>query len=179
MGESILLKMAMIFAATALVSVGGIASMIPEIHRQAVEVNGWMSNEDFASSFALSQIAPGPNILLMSLVGWKVAGLGGLVVATLATVVPTSLVALAASRMETRLSGAGWYKTLRKAAPPVVVGLILASGLVTGRVAIGGIFGIALAVFVAVAINVAKINPLIPLTIAILAGIVAGRAGWM
>ena len=54
MSESILLKMALIFATTALVSVGGIATMIPEIHRQAVDLNGWMTNDVFVSTFAIS-----------------------------------------------------------------------------------------------------------------------------
>ena len=174
-----LLKMALIFATTALVSVGGIATMIPEIHRQAVDLNGWMTNDVFVSTFAISQIAPGPNILLMSLVGWRVAGAGGLIVATLATVVPTSLVALAASRAENRLANARWYATLRKAAPPVVVGLIIASGFVTARVAIRDLAGIAIALGVAVSINVAKINPLIPLAVAVAAGVLAGRLGYM
>ena len=178
MSESLLLKMAIIFATTALVSVGGIASMIPEIHRQAVELNGWMSNDAFVATFAISQIAPGPNILLMSLVGWRVAGWAGLIVATLATVVPTSLVALAANRAENRLAGARWYATLRKAAPPVVVGLILASGFVTGRVAIANYTGLAFALGVAVAINIGKINPLIPLAGAVALGVVAGRTGY-
>lgn len=179
MNDALLLKMTIIFATTALVSVGGIASMIPEIHRQAVEINQWMTNEAFVTTFAISQIAPGPNILLMSLVGWRVAGWPGITVATLATIVPTGLVALAASRAENRLAGARWYATLRRAAPPVVVGLILASGYVTGRVAISGYVGLALAIGVAVAINIGKINPLIPLAGAVALGVAAGRMGFL
>lgn len=177
MSESVLVKMAMIFAMTALVSVGGIATMIPEIHRQAVEINGWMTNEVFVASFALAQIAPGPNILLMSLVGWRVAGAAGLIVATLATVVPTSLVAFAASRAENRLARALWYATLRKALPPIVVGLIFASGLVTAKVAVHDWLTVAIALGVALWISLAKTNPLAPLTVAAITGVVAGRMG--
>lgn len=54
--------MAITFATTVLVSVGGIATMIPEIHRQATEVYGWMDDAQFATAFALAQIAPGPII---------------------------------------------------------------------------------------------------------------------
>lgn len=177
MNTALLLKMAIIFATTAVVSVGGIAAMIPEIHRQAVDLNGWMSNDVFASTFAISQIAPGPNIMLMSLIGWRVAGATGLVVATLATVVPTSLIALAASRAENRLSKALWYSTLRKALPPIVVGLIFASGLVTGKVAVRDWVTVAIALGVATWISVSKSNPLAPLAAAVVVGIIAGRMG--
>ena len=179
MSTTLLLKMAMIFATTALVSVGGIAAMIPEIHRQAVELNGWMTNDVFASTFAISQIAPGPNIMLMSLVGWRVAGAAGLIVATLATVVPTSLVALAASRAENKLSKAVWYSTLRKALPPIVVGLIFASGLVTGRVAVRDWITVAIALGVAAWISFSKSNPLVPLAGAVVVGVIAGRMGYL
>ncbi len=178
MTGNLLLKMAFIFASTALVSIGGIATMIPEIHRQAVEINGWMTNDVFVSTFAISQIAPGPNILLMSLVGWRVAGVAGLAVATLSTVVPTSLVALAANRAENRLARAAWYATLRKALPPIVVGLILASAFVTARVAVRDWLGVAIALGVALAINLTKVNPLIPLICAVVAGVIAGRLGF-
>ena len=126
MNRDVLVTMVITFASTALVSVGGIAAMIPEIHRQAVDIYGWMDDAQFATAFAISQIAPGPNILLMSLVGWRVAGLAGLIVATLATVVPTSLIAFAAHRAEVRLLHARWYAVTRRSLPPIVVGLIAA-----------------------------------------------------
>ena len=85
MNWDVVLLMAHNFAKIAIVSVGGISVMIPEIHRQVVEVDAWMTNAQFASAFALSQVAPGPNILLMSLVGWRVAGFAGMAVATAAT----------------------------------------------------------------------------------------------
>ena len=179
MTRHVLLTMALTFATTALVSVGGIATMIPEIHRQAVGVYGWMDDTQFATTFAISQIAPGPNILLMSLVGWRVAGLAGLVVATLSTVLPTSLMALAAHRAETRLSRANWYAVTRRSLPPIVVGLIVASAAVTARAAITSYFGVALAFAVAAHMTLTKTNPLVPLFAAIAIGVVAGRFGWL
>ena len=152
--------------------------MFPEIHRQAVNVHGWMTDGEFAAAFALAQMAPGPNVLLMSLIGWRVAGFAGLMTATLATILPTSALALAAGRAEKALSGAGWYGLLRKSLPPVVVGLILASAIVTGRAAIHDWLGVTLAAGVAVYISVRKDNPLVPLFIAIAIGITVRRMGF-
>ncbi len=179
MSQNVLVTMALTFATTALVSVGGIAAMIPEIHRQAVGVYGWMNDAEFATTFAISQIAPGPNILLMSLIGWRVAGFAGLMVATLSTVIPTSLVALAAHRAETRLKRANWYAVTRRSLPPIVVGLIVASATVTGRAAITGPLGVAIAVGVALHVTLTKTNPLAPLFVAIAVGVIAGRLGYL
>ena len=63
------------FAMLSLLAFGGANAVIPEIHRQAVEVNHWMTDQDFVSLFAISQTAPGPNVMISTLVGWKAAGL--------------------------------------------------------------------------------------------------------
>jgi len=177
--QNILVTMALTFATTAVVSVGGIAAMIPEIHRQAVDVYGWMNDAEFATTFAISQIAPGPNILLMSLIGWRVAGFAGLAVATLSTVIPTSLIALAAHRAEQRLKRANWYAVTRRSLPPIVVGLIIASATVTGRAAITGYLGVAIALAVGLYVTLTRTNPLVPLFAAIAVGVIAGRLGYL
>ena len=177
MTASLLLRMAIAFAATSVVSIGGIAGMIPEIHRQAVEANGWLTDSQFATTFAISQIAPGPNIMIMSLVGWRVAGAAGLLVATLATVVPTGAIALLARRGESRLSHALWYRIARSSLAPIIVGLVLASGLVTARAAISGPAGIVIAAAVGLFTTFVRTNPLVPLGLAVAAGVIAGRFG--
>ena len=179
MKSDVLLTLATTFSVTALVSVGGIAAMIPEIHRQSVEIYGWMNDAQFATTFAISQIAPGPNILLMSLVGWRVAGFAGLAVTTLATVLPTSFVALLAHRAEARLSKADWYAVTRRSFPPIVVGLIVASALVTARAAITNVLGVVIAIAVALHVSFTRSNPLIPLSLAVVVGIIAGRLGYL
>ena len=67
------------FAGLSLVAFGGANAVIPEIHRQSVEVHHWMTDKDFAALFAIAQAAPGPNFLVATLVGWKAAGPGALV----------------------------------------------------------------------------------------------------
>ena len=181
MNFSVLLQLAITFATTAIVSVGGLASMFPEIHRQAVSVHGWMTDGEFAAAFALAQMAPGPNVLLMSLIGWRVAGGAGMLVATLATlatVLPTSIIALAAGRAEKVLSRAKWYEILRRSLPPLVVGLIMASAIVTGRAAIDDWLGVVLAAGVAVYILLMRSNPLVPLFIAMAIGVAVRRMGF-
>ena len=65
------------FVLLSLLAVGGVNTIIPEMQRIVVETEGWMTGAEFTQLFAISQAAPGPNVLITSLVGFKVAGLPG------------------------------------------------------------------------------------------------------
>ena len=60
-----------------LFAVGGANSAIPEMHRVAVDVHHWMTDKQFADVFAISQLSPGPNVLIVTLIGYQVAGVCG------------------------------------------------------------------------------------------------------
>src|SRR5215475_2087323 len=94
----LLLTLAGFFALTSLFAIGGANSAIPEIHRFAVDVQHWLSDRQFADSFALAQLTPGPNLIIVTLIGYHVAGITGAVVATLAMCGPTSLLAFMVGR---------------------------------------------------------------------------------
>ena len=79
-----LLALASTFALMSLFAVGGANSAIPEMHRVAVEVQHWLTDKQFADVYAISQLSPGPNVLIVTLIGYSVAGVPGALVATLA-----------------------------------------------------------------------------------------------
>ena len=87
------------FALMSLFAVGGANAAIPEMHRVAVDVQHWMTDKQFADIFAISQMAPGPNVLIVTLIGYAVAGVVGALVATLAMCVPTAVLAYYVSRL--------------------------------------------------------------------------------
>jgi chromate transporter len=158
--DSHLLGLWYAFVTAAFFSIGGASALIPEFHRQIVEMNGWMSDASFARSVALAQIAPGPNMLIVSLIGWQVAGLAGLVVSTLAIIGPPGVLAFFVGRAVDRLKNAVWLKAVKSAFGPVVVGLMLASGLVTSRAADHDLVGMGLTLASAVLTIYMKLNPL-------------------
>jgi chromate transporter len=123
------------FLGLSLMAIGGANAVIPDMHRQMVELRGWMSGSEFVALTALSQAAPGPNVLIVSLLGWKLAGLPGALVATAAMCVPSSLLAFFFSRFWQRFEQARWRAVVQSALAPVTVGLILASGYVLTRAA--------------------------------------------
>ena len=146
MTAMLLWQLASGFAAISLIAVGGGIAVIPEMSRLVVETHGWMSQARFAELFALAQAAPGPNVLVVGLIGWQVAGLAGMVVAIAAMTVPSGVLAYAFSRFRRRMSGNARMELAEKGLVPVAVGLILASGLILGQAAAGGWVAVALTV---------------------------------
>src|SRR5580693_5566402 len=80
-----------VFAPLSLLSFGGGNATIADIAHQSVAVRHWTSQRDFADLFALSRAAPGPGSMLATLVGWKVAGFAGALIATVSFYLPSSL----------------------------------------------------------------------------------------
>jgi len=61
------------------------------MHRIVVKVQHWMTDKQFAEAFAISQLSPGPNVLIVILIGDAVAGVVGALAATFATGIPTAV----------------------------------------------------------------------------------------
>lgn len=120
--------LAAIFALLSLTAVGGANATLPELHRKIVENLSLMDETTFVSLVAIAQLAPGPNVIVISMLGWHLAGVSGLVVATLAMVVPSSLLALGAERIMNHYSSSPGLILLKQALAPIATGLMLSSG---------------------------------------------------
>lgn len=116
------------FLLLSLVAIGGANTVLPEMQRQVVEIGGWMSAKDFATLFAIAQAAPGPNVLIVSLVGWKVAGLPGALASTAAMCGPSSLVAFWVGRVAHRFRHSPIRSIIQNGIAPITIGMVLASG---------------------------------------------------
>jgi chromate transporter len=130
MNGSILLQLILIIAPLSLVAVGGANTIIPELNRETVNVRGWLTNEEFAAVYAIAQMSPGPNAMVVSLIGWRVGGWVGAVVAAIAVVLPSSLLAYAAYRLGRRNSVKPWLMRIQRGLAPIAVGLMVASGFI-------------------------------------------------
>jgi chromate transporter len=126
----ILLELALYFGILSLVSFGGMASVMPEMQRYVVDVKGWATAGEFIQLFAVAQAAPGPNVLIASLVGWKVAGLPGALVALGAICAPAAALALWVSSLWERFRHSPWRGAVQRMLVPLVVGLVLSGGYV-------------------------------------------------
>jgi len=148
------------FALMSLFAIGGANAAIPEMHRIAVDVHHWLTDKQFADVFAISQLSPGPNVLIVTLIGYTVGGLGGALAATLAMCVPTAVLAYGVSRLMARPTESRWPAMIQGALVPLSIGLMAASGLIVAQAADRNWVAVLLTVAVAVAASATRINPL-------------------
>lgn len=132
------------FLGLSLLSVGGGIAVLPEMHRMVVENHGWMDDLAFAKRYALAQAAPGPNIMVVGLIGWHVAGPVGMVSAMLAMCGPTSLLSYGFALVRRQVAGARWMRVFERGMVPIAIGLIAASGLLLASGAAEGWLPIAI-----------------------------------
>lgn len=115
------------FSLYSLMAVGGANALIPEIHREFVDNYGWFSNAEFNTLYAIAQAAPGPNVLIVSLIGWKLTGLGGTLACTVGMCGPSSLIALYIGRLWERFKHSPWRRALQLGLAPITIGLVIGS----------------------------------------------------
>jgi chromate transporter len=89
-----------------------------------------MNDRQFADIFAISQLSPGPNVLIVTLIGYHVAGVAGALAATVAMCGPTAVLAYYVSRLLARSSHSRWPAIIQAALVPLSIGLMGASGLI-------------------------------------------------
>ncbi len=148
------------FGLMSLFAVGGANAAIPEMHRIAVEVRHWMTDREFADIYAISQLSPGPNVLIVTLIGYSVAGLGGALAATLAMCVPTAALAYFVSRWLTRSRHSQWPAIIQTSLVPLSIGLMAASALIVAQAADRSWAAALVTVAAAVLAATTKLNPL-------------------
>lgn len=162
------------FALLSLIAVGGANSIVAEIHRQVVDVHQWISGEDFTAMFALAQAAPGPNVLVVSLIGWQVAGLAGALMATAGMCGPSCVLAYVAYRGWAHYGTRPWAIAIQSGLTPLTVGLLFSTGLLLATEGGSGWPAIAIAAVTAGLVLKTRLNPLWLLAGAALVGILAG-----
>src|SRR5581483_5806593 len=82
MRENVLLTLILIISPLSLAAIGGASSIYAPLQHQVVDVHQWLSAREFLDLFAVARVTPGPGSMLTTLIGWKMAGLPGALVAT-------------------------------------------------------------------------------------------------
>lgn len=159
------------FSLLSFVAFGGATALLPEMHRVVVENHHWLDDATFTHLYAIAQAAPGPNVLVVTLIGWQVAGLAGALAATLAMCLPMSIVIyLLIDRWES-FSGRRWQRAIQIGVAPLAVGLVFSGATLIGQSA-----GLGWAAWALVALTVAlnlrtKLHPLWFIGLGALAGL--------
>ncbi|MCG2576620.1 chromate transporter [Dechloromonas sp. XY25] len=131
----IALQLFLEFALLSGVAFGGATALLPEMHRVVVENHHWLDNTTFTNLYAIAQAAPGPNVLVVTLIGWEIAGLAGALAATAAMCLPMSiLIYLLIDRWES-FAGKRWQKAISLGVSPLAVGLIFSGATLIAQAA--------------------------------------------
>jgi chromate transporter len=156
----ILADLALTFGVLSLIAFGGMPAVMPEMQRLVVDVKGWTTHAQFIQLFAIAQAAPGPNVLIVSLIGWRAAGLAGALVALLAVCAPAAVLAWWIADLWERFKDSPWRRAIQRAIAPLVVGLMLSGGYVLCTPATPDWRLWAIAAGAAIAVFMQRVNPL-------------------
>jgi chromate transporter len=138
MREGALLSLIGLLAPLSLASIGGASGIYAPLQHQTVDVLRWLKPQEFLELFAIARITPGPGSMLATLIGFKVAGLAGAVVATLALFVPSSLVCFVVAWVWDHYHARPWRQAVEDGLAPIAAGLMFAGALAVLRLGSDG-----------------------------------------
>jgi chromate transporter len=170
-GLTVLAKIAGVFGLLSLLAVGGGLSVLPEMKRLTVLDAHWLTGDQFVDLYSLGQMAPGPNMNMVLLIGLQAAGVAGAAIAWLGFFLPSSVLALVAGRGWQRLSGWPWRESIRRGLAPVTIGLMTAGVISLARSALLDARAIGLAVLAGAVLLPGRVNPVLVIA-------ACGAAGW-
>lgn len=104
-----LFRLAAIMLKIDLFAFGGGFASLPLMLHEVVMVKGWMANGTFMDGVALGQVTPGPIVITATFVGYKVLGLAGAIVATIAIFTPSFLMVVTVAPIFDRLRSSPYF----------------------------------------------------------------------
>ncbi|HEY7382907.1 MAG TPA: chromate transporter [Beijerinckiaceae bacterium] len=126
MRDDNLLTLVIVLAPLSIAAIGGATGIYAPLQHATVEVRHWLTPREFLDLFAIARVTPGPSSMLVTLIGWKIAGLAGALVATLALYVPSSMLCYAVAHIWDKHRGKAWHGALERGLAPVGAGLVFA-----------------------------------------------------
>jgi chromate transporter len=175
-GAASLAALVRVFVPIGVTTFGGGLAMIPAIEHTVVIEQGWLDPKAFADAIALGQITPGPVAICATFIGYRVAGLLGALVATLAMFAPAISLALAAGHSVDRFRASPLVDGALRTLAPVVIGMLAAATFSLGRAAVGVPVDAALAV---ASFLVLVVRPMSPLWMLVGGGLVRLAILWL
>ena len=122
-----LVHVALFFLKVGAFTIGGGLTMIAFIQDQVVGQFGWLTPREFIDGLALGQLTPGPVLMIAAYVGYKLAGLGGALVAAAAAFLPSFVIMLAILPVLDRIRQMAWMKATMRGMSPAVIGVLAVS----------------------------------------------------
>ena len=125
----IYLKLFWSFFQVGLFSIGGGYAAMPLIQNQVVDINHWLTMNEFADVITISQMTPGPIAINSStFVGIRVAGIPGAIIATIGCVIPSCIIVLFLAFIYYKYRNLSVVKGVLNGLRPAVTAMIASAG---------------------------------------------------
>lgn len=176
------LSLFLAFFRVGLFSFGGGLAALPLIQQEIVEINNWISLNEFTDLISIAQMTPGPiAINSATFVGLKLGGVLGATAATVGCVLPGILMVYILLFIYNRYKEFDLMQSILKSLRPAVVALIASAGINIMRLVVfkdtryawSNLNWIGIIIFVLsfVALRKFKLNPVI---VMLISGIIGG-----
>ena len=153
-----LLLLALNFSLLSLLAVGGGTAVLPEMQTLLAQ-QFHIDHLQFVHIYSIGQIAPGPNMLMVLVIGFQVAGLLGAGVVLLSFFLPSSILCFYAGRIWDRFGESPWRRSIQNALEPISIGLMASGVYAVAKSSIVSPITLVLALISLYFILKTKINP--------------------
>ncbi len=170
-----IIRLFIAFFKIGLFTFGGGYAMIPMIENEFVERNHWIRREEILDLFAVSQSVPGAIAVNSStLVGYKVAGTLGAIVATVGVVTPSVIIILVIAMFFGKIADipavVGTFDGINGA----VILLIFMAGIGMMRQSVKDVATAVLFLLTLIAVVILQISPIILIIVGGISGLILG-----
>lgn len=155
-----LINLALAFVVLSVLAVGGGTAVLHEMQETLLAQFG-IGTDLFVKIYGIGQLAPGPNMTMVVLLGVQIAGALGALVAGLAFFVPSSVLCLCVGRAWNRIGDTPWRRAVQNGFEPISIGLMCSGVYAVGKTALQGPITIGLAVLSCFLIVRTKVNPMV------------------
>ena len=165
-------KIAWMFFKIGLVFFGGGYVLIPLIHRELVVNQHLLTQQEFLDGAAISQLTPGPLAVMATFAGYKIGGIMGALVGTVAVFTPGTLLMLFLSASYARYGKNRSVKIVLSTLTPAIAGLLIAAAWIIGRESVRNWPAVVILIISLVALIRFRVNPAILIGAAAIIGVV-------
>jgi chromate transporter len=157
---SLLIHLAWTFALLSILAVGGGTAVLPEMQTILAHQFG-IDHTQFVHIYSIGQLAPGPNMLMVLVIGYQIAGLLGAGVVLLSFFLPSSLMCFYMGRLWNRFGESPWRRSIQNALEPISIGLMSSGVYAVAKASVVSSITLALALVTLYLILRTKINPVL------------------
>ncbi len=155
----ILLKFCLILFVVNSLTIGGGFMMLPVLHKEFVEKYHWITNQEFLDAIAIGQITPGPLTVMNAVIGYKISGLIGAVLAMVSSYLPCIIIVTLACRYYFHYKESVIVNSSFQGIKPAVIGLLAAVAIPLGSASIVDSITFSIAVISFVVIAFSRTDP--------------------